>query len=130
MSSGNVSLWLGVNGLGAIFFRHIPYMNFSAGARALALPVRTMPLGVRENLVEDVIRIVKVAEGFRDDAAGHGDAEKTRERFNDIVVHLSELMAAMIASPLTGRIFLQSPDAYVDAETRKESVAANFLKRV
>ena len=89
-----------------------------------------MPLGIRENLVEDVIRIVKVAEGFRDDPAGHGDAETTRERFNDIVVHLSELMAAMIASPLTGRIFLQPPDAYVDAETRKESLEANFLKRV
>ena len=89
-----------------------------------------MPLGVRENLVEDVIRIVKVAEGFRDDPAGHGGAETTRERFNDIVVHLSELMAAMIARPLTGRIFLQPPDAYVDAETRKESLEANFLKRV
>jgi hypothetical protein len=105
-------------------------MNFSAGARAVVPSVCTMPLGVRENLVEDVIRIVKVAEGFRDDPAGHGDAEQTRERFNDIVVHLSELMASMIASPLTGRIFLLPPDAYVDAETRTESVEANFLKRV
>ena len=106
----------------------VKYLN--ANARAPALPVRTMPLGIRENLVEDVIRIVKIAETYRDDAAAHGDPETTKERFNDMVVHLSELMAAMIASPLTGRVFLQPPDAYVDAETRKESLEANFLKRV
>ena len=89
-----------------------------------------MPLGIRENLVEDVIRIVKVAEDYRDDTAAHANAETTRERFNDIVVHLSEFMAAMLASPLTGRIFLQPPDAYVNTETRQESVEANFLERV
>lgn len=106
----------------------VKYLN--ANARARALPVRTMPLGIRENLVEDVIRIVKIAETYRDDAAAHGDPETTRERFNDMVVHLSELMSAMIASPLTGRIFLHPPDAYVDTETREASLEENFLKRV
>ena len=86
-----------------------------------------MPLGIRENLVEDVIRIVKVAETYREDTAAHGDPETTRERFNDMVVHLSELMAAMIASPLTGRIFLQPPDAYVNTETRQQSVSVLTL---
>lgn len=96
---------------------------------AWSLP-HNMPLGIRENLVEDVIRIVKVAETYRDDAAAHGDPETTKERFNDMVVHLSELMTAMIASPLMGRIFLQPPDAYVDTETRQQSVEANFLNKI
>ena len=106
----------------------VKYLN--ANARAATLPVRTMPLGIRENLVEDVIRIVKIAETYRDDAAAHGDPETTKERFNDMVVHLSELMAAMIASPLTGRIFLEPPEAYVHSETRQQSVEANFLNKV
>ena len=62
-----------------------------------------MPLSIRQNLVEDVIKITQLVEQYRDDRAAHANAEQTQERFNDVHVHLCELMSAMIASPLTGR---------------------------
>jgi len=89
-----------------------------------------MPPSLRENLIEDVIKIAKLVEQYRDDRAAHSDTEKTQERFNDIHVHVCELMSSMISSPLSGRIFLTPPSAYVDEETRKQSLDKNFLKKV
>lgn len=90
----------------------------------------SMPLSLRENLIEDVIKITKLVEEYRDDRSAHSDAEQTQERFNDIHVHLCELMSSMISSPLSGRIFLTSPSAYVDEETREASLNENLLQKI
>lgn len=89
-----------------------------------------MPLSIRQNLVEDVIKITQLVEQYRDDRAAHENAEQTQERFNDVHVHLCELMSAMIASPLTGRIFLPTPEEYVDEETRAQSLQEQFVSQV
>lgn len=89
-----------------------------------------MPHSVRQNLVEDVIQITTLVEKYRDDKASHKIPEQVHEHFNDIHVHLCELMSAMIASPLSGRIFLAPPEAYVDAETMEASLNANFLNKM
>ena len=96
----------------------------------MSLETRNMPPSIRQNLIEDVIRITKLVEEYRDDKASHKDAEQVHEHFNDIHVHLCELMSAMIASPLSGRIFLVPPEAYVDAETKEASLDANFQQKI
>ena len=96
----------------------------------MSLETQNMPLSIRDNLVEDVIRITKLVEQYRDDQASHENAEQVHDHFNDIHVHLCELMSAMIASPLSGRIFLAPPEAYVDAETKEASLDTQFMQKI
>ena len=89
-----------------------------------------MPPNIRENLVENVIRITTLVEKYRDDKASHKDIVQVHENFNDIHVHLCELLSAMIASPLSGRLFLVTPEGYVSAETQKASLEQNFVQKI
>lgn len=48
--------------------------------------------------------------------------EATQETVNDIHTLLCKFMTSMISSPITGRLFMANPVAYVDEETRIASL--------
>ena len=89
-----------------------------------------MPVEIRDNMIEELIKLIKLVREFRDDQKTHSDAILTKERFSDIDVHLCEIMSSMIASPLTGRIFLPPPDFYVQDDVRQASIKENFCDKI
>jgi len=84
-----------------------------------------MPPHIKNNLAEDVVAIIQVVQRYRQEAC-------TLTNFNhhaaleDLNTHLCDLLSSMISSPITGRLYLAPPNAYVTPEQRKESLTAQF----
>lgn len=84
-----------------------------------------MPSHIRENLPENVIDIINLVKRMKSDAQTNPKFS-TQESLEDLETHLCDLLSSMIASPLTGRIFLQAPSAYVPAEVAQSSLRAHL----
>ena len=78
----------------------------------------------KENLVEDVLALIHVNSEFLK-AVPQGQDYAT-ECLQDMHTHLCELLSKMIASPLTGRVFMPGPDMYVGTKTRLQSLQQVF----
>ena len=84
-----------------------------------------MVANIKENLPEFVIDILKLVKRYREDAHRNPDFD-TLEALRDLETYLCDLLSAMIASPLTGRLFLQPPAAYVPEDEAQRSLRANL----
>tara|TARA_Y100000361_G_scaffold135567_1_gene135594 strand:+ start:63 stop:326 length:264 start_codon:yes stop_codon:yes gene_type:complete len=85
-----------------------------------------MPLSIKQNLAEDVIAILNAVKRYRLEASTHPNFS-IQDTLQDIETHLCDLLTSMISSPLTGRIFLLPPSAYVTEQEREESVRRGLL---
>lgn len=83
-----------------------------------------MPPSIFQNLPEDVVAIINVVKRYR--------TEATTPNFDsiaalgDLETHLCDLLRSMISSPITGRIYLQPPAAYVPQDVRDASLHLNL----
>lgn len=85
---------------------------------------KTMTTCTKENLVEDVLGLVAINKEFLQRLPAsetHG-----KECLEDMHTHLCELLSKMITAPLTGRVFLPSPEHYVSSRERLQSLQASF----
>ena len=95
-----------------------------------AAPLARNQATIRNNLVENVVALCDVVEELKEDYVILKNTTATKERLNDLHLALCELMHSMIASPLTGRIFLSGPEAYVTEATQQESFQMQFASRL
>ena len=84
-----------------------------------------MPTNIRQNLPENVISILKLVKRYRSEAAGSPNFD-TGEALGDLETHLCDLLSSMVSSPLTGRIFLQPPAAYVPHQVAQDHLHASL----
>lgn len=79
---------------------------------------------IKENLVEDVLAVISVNQ----DALNRLPASEKhgRESLQDMHVHLCELLSKMISSPLTGRVYMPTPEMYVGTKERVQSLHMVF----
>jgi hypothetical protein len=75
-----------------------------------------------DNLVVRLSDAIQHVKRSASRASTSGDAQ-THEDLRDLETTLCRLMADMIASPMTGRLYLPNPAGYVDTDTRQASVA-------
>ena len=99
-------------------------------SRVNSAPLVSNQATIRSNLVESVVALCDQVEELKADSVILTDVTATRERLTDLHLALCELMHSMIASPLTGRIFLSSPEAYVTEAARQESFQMQFASRL
>lgn len=99
-------------------------------SRVHSAPLVSNQATIRSNLVESVVALCDQVEELKADSVILKDVTATRERLADLHLALCELMHSMIASPLTGRIFLSSPEAYVTEAARQESFQMQFASRL
>ena len=81
-----------------------------------------MPLKIRHNLPEDVIAILQLIKRYRRDLAANRVPFDMDAALGDLETHLCDFLSSMISSPLTGRMFLSPPQAYVSDEIRQHSM--------
>lgn len=80
------------------------------------------------NLVIELIVIIQRCKSLNNELLkakrSHDNVpvEITQEAVNDMHTLLCKFMTSMISSPITGRIFMANPVAYVDEETRIASL--------
>lgn len=74
-----------------------------------------MPLKIKDNLVEELIEILKFVNWFiqKQTQDSSQNQSEIKEFLDDIHTKLCSLMTAMIASPLSGRMFLPMPREYL-----------------
>ena len=117
-----------------LFLQQRPQIHQNMPVQAMAC-VKSTPLvsnqaTIRSNLVESVVALCDQVEELKADSVMLADVTATRECLTDLHLALCELMHSMIASPLTGRIFLSSPEAYVTDVARQESFQTQFASRL
>ena len=81
-----------------------------------------MHLHIKQNLAEDVISILNIVKRHRCEIAANRTPFDASSAFEDLETHLCDLLSSMISSPLTGRLFLSPPQAYVSEEARQSSL--------
>ena len=104
--------------------------NTSKAATKPSAPLVSNQATIRSNLVENVIVLCDMVEELKENYAILKDTKAVSERLNDVHLALCELMHSMIASPLTGRIFLSTPEAYVTEGTKQDSFQTQFASRL
>lgn len=74
-----------------------------------------MPLKIKDNLVEELIEIIKFVNWFiqKQTQDSSQNQSEMKEFLDDIHTKLCSLMTAMISSPLSGRMFLPMPREYL-----------------
>ena len=74
-----------------------------------------MPLKIKDNLVEELIEIIKFVNWFikKQTQDSSQNQSEMKEFLDDIHTKLCSLMSAMISSPLSGRMFLPMPREYL-----------------
>lgn len=77
-------------------------------------------LTTNDNLIIQLSKIIQTTRTalMRSDMS----ASDAHEHIRDVETLLCHLMADMISSPMTGRLHLPNPEAYVDAATRRASL--------
>lgn len=75
-----------------------------------------------DNLVVQLSHIIQQVKCSTRRASTAADTQ-AYEDLRDLETTLCRFMADMIASPMTGRLHLPNPVAYVDADTRQASLA-------
>jgi hypothetical protein len=83
-----------------------------------------MPLKYSDNLVMQLSVIIHRCKTLFQNLSDTEkmDLESTKLEVHDIETMLCNYMKDMISSPITGRLFLPSPSAYVDEATRVASL--------
>lgn len=87
----------------------------------------TMPFKVKDNLVEELIDIVKFLKASRDRVRETPSTQnEMHEILDDLDLKLCNLMTSMISSPLTGRILMPTPASYVTQDQIQEGIRSQM----
>lgn len=80
-----------------------------------SINLASMPLKIKDNLVEELIEIIKFVNWFiqKQTQDSSQNQSEMKEFLDDIHTKLCSLMTAMISSPLSGRMFLPMPREYL-----------------
>lgn len=81
---------------------------------------------IKDNLPETVVAIIQVVKRYRSEAQTNVNFDH-HAALEDLQTHLSDFLSAMIASPLTGRVFLSHPRAYISEADQEASLQQNFI---
>lgn len=77
---------------------------------------------VKDNLIEEVVQILS----FVNQNKAKCGVEST-EFVNDIHFKLCNLLSAMLSGPLSGRVYLATPESYISEAQKSDSIQKNFL---
>lgn len=80
---------------------------------------------ITDNLPETVVSIINVVKRYRTEAKTNVNFDH-HAALEDLQTHLSDFLSTMISSPLTGRVFLSHPRAYISEAVQEESLRRNF----
>lgn len=88
---------------------------------------------VEGNVVDAILKCIRMVSEKQAamSAAQGGDAKATsveelREMLEDVKIDLCRLASLLVTAPITGRIFLPLPAAYVSAEDAQKSLRAQL----
>ena len=76
---------------------------------------------VKDNLIEEVVTIIAFVN-----TQAASDTTNLKDFKNDIHFRLCHLLSAMLSSPLTGRVYLSTPETYIDTDEKTEAIAQTF----
>lgn len=86
-----------------------------------------MPLHIKQNLPETVIDILNIIKRYRTEARTHLHFD-VHASLQDLETHLCDLLSSMIASPITGRLFLLPPSSYVTPQDMETNLSLHFTQ--
>ena len=89
---------------------------------------------IRNNVVEDVLKCISIIDARRDAMQAQAEnAAQLRESSVDMLQEIQEILSNLIASfitaPVSGRMFIPLPPAYVTEEDKTRSLQQQMQQR-
>ena len=82
---------------------------------------------VEGNVIEAILKCIRmVSEKQERLEAGGAEASGVRETLEDVRIELCRLASLLVTAPITGRMFLPLPGAYVSAEDAQKSLRSQL----
>ena len=81
-----------------------------------------------QNIIDDLLSLIeKLRQQIATMKSGNFSQEE-QEFVGDVHVHLCNILKKLVAAPLHGRLLVVSPQTYVSANEKAESLRTNFVE--